>query len=592
VRLLTGSVGGSTARRLLLLPLLAVIPLLVALTSGHPTGAVATPTAPFTECPAVGYNTSCSLLIDVTDSGDDVLQDTGATMATDPTPGTYDGADDTLIGILNNSSIPLSQITLSSTSADIFDFSDGDGICENPNNTSQLAGLPASDCADVNTKDTTTYGGPDSYFTNDSSLSSGTVNFITPIAPGASTYFSLESALTLTTITTLTNTTTSLSGGGQSGTSISVPPNTAVTDAATLTGSNAASATGTVTYDVYSDAGCTTLAPGGGGSAETITTPGTLPTSSAVTLPSAGTYYWQAVYSGDTSNGPSVSTCGSAGEVETVTTPVMPQPTSLTTSLSGGGQSGTSIAVPPDTAVTDAATLTGTDAATATGTVTYNVYSDPSCSTSVSAGTAETIATPGTLPPSSPVALAAPGTYYWQALYSGDLNNSTATSACGLETETVKSAAAAAPTRLTTSLYGHGTYSGTRCEWLGSQVTVLAGAQVTDSAFLWGANAATAGGSVTFTVYKLKSPHSAPVQVASGGTVTVTNGVVPASTPVTINAPGTYFWQASYSGDALDAPSLSPIGSEIERVIAVPQCRHGWDVDGNGQCWRHRSWGH
>ena len=51
---------------------------------------------------------------------------------------------------------------------------------------------------------------------------------------------------------------TSLSGGGKSGASITVPPSTAVTDTATLTGTNAASATGTVTYDAYSDSACTT----------------------------------------------------------------------------------------------------------------------------------------------------------------------------------------------------------------------------------------------------------------------------------------------------------------------------------------------
>ena len=112
---------------------------------------------------------------------------------------------------------------------------------------------------------------------------------------------------------------TSLSGGGQSGSSISVPTGTAVTDTATLSGTNAATATGTVTYNVYSDSGCTTLAPGGGGTAQTITTPGTLPASAPVTVSTAGTYYWGVSYSGDSSNQSSSSTCGTSGEVETVT---------------------------------------------------------------------------------------------------------------------------------------------------------------------------------------------------------------------------------------------------------------------------------
>ncbi len=80
-----------------------------------------------------------------------------------------------------------------------------------------------------------------------------------------------------TTTTQPTTLSTSLSGGGQSGTSISVPTGTAVTDTATLSGTNAATATGTVTYNVYSNSACTTLATGGAGTAETITTAGTLP---------------------------------------------------------------------------------------------------------------------------------------------------------------------------------------------------------------------------------------------------------------------------------------------------------------------------
>ncbi|HEY1515049.1 MAG TPA: hypothetical protein VGF91_01440 [Solirubrobacteraceae bacterium] len=119
-----------------------------------------------------------------------------------------------------------------------------------------------------------------------------------------------------------TTTSTSLSGGGQSGASISVPESTAVSDTATLSGANASTATGTVTYSVYSDSGCTTAVSAG--TAQSITTPGTPPASSAVTLGAPGTYYWQASYSGDSANAASMSTCGS--EVETVTSPVVGPP--------------------------------------------------------------------------------------------------------------------------------------------------------------------------------------------------------------------------------------------------------------------------
>jgi PQQ-like domain len=130
----------------------------------------------------------------------------------------------------------------------------------------------------------------------------------------------------------LTATSTSLSGGGQSGASISVPENTAVSDTATLSGTNASTATGTVTYSVYSDSGCTTAVRTG--TAENITTPGTLPASSPVTLSTPGTYYWQASYSGDSANAASMSACGS--EVETVTSPVVGLPSASISSPADG----------------------------------------------------------------------------------------------------------------------------------------------------------------------------------------------------------------------------------------------------------------
>ena len=239
----------------------------------------------------------------------------------------------------------------------------------------------------------------------------------------------------------LTATSTSLSGGGDSGASISVPESTAVTDTATLLGANASTATGTVTYSVYSDSGCTM--PVSLGAAESITTPGTLPASSAVALSTPGTYYWQASYSGDSANAASMSACGS--EVETVTSPTA---TTTLTSLSGGGQSGASISVPESTAVSDTATLSGTSASAATGTVTYSVYSDSGCTTAVSTGTAQSITTPGTLPASSPVALSTPGTYYWQASYSGDSANAASMSTCGSEVETVTGPVVGPPSAL------------------------------------------------------------------------------------------------------------------------------------------------
>jgi CSLREA domain-containing protein len=112
-------------------------------------------------------------------------------------------------------------------------------------------------------------------------------------------------------------------------------------------------------------------------------------------------------------------------------------PTSLSTALAGGGQTGTSLSVTAGTAVSDQATLSGAGAAAAGGSVTYDVYSDRLCTQLVDQGSAEPIATAGILPASQAVTLSAPGTYYWVARYSGDADDLPAASACGAETETV-----------------------------------------------------------------------------------------------------------------------------------------------------------
>lgn len=255
-----------------------------------------------------------------------------------------------------------------------------------------------------------------------------------------------------------------------------------------------------------------------------------------------------------------------------------------TTSLSGGGQSGPFISVPTGTPVTDTATLHGVSA-TAGGTVTYRVFSNDTCTTAVATATSTVKVSTGVVPMSSPVTLPRGGTYFWKATYSGDAVNAPSYSTCGLagEVETVTPR----PTRLTTSLSGSGVFGGGPCWWLGDFITVFAGTAVTDSATLTGANASFAVGTVTYTVYAPTfSPTSPYIQwkpVASGGTVTVTNGKVPNSEPVTL-PPGTYEWQATYSGDPSNRPSTSPLGSETETVVPVPQCKYGWQWGLNGGC--------
>ena len=93
----------------------------------------------------------------------------------------YDGVEDALVGVVNNSGATLSSFNISG--ANIFGF-DGDGIdtYKGPGNSMDMTG----------------YGGPMTYFTNiNASMSSGTVNFMGGLADGGMTYFSLEEPINI-----------------------------------------------------------------------------------------------------------------------------------------------------------------------------------------------------------------------------------------------------------------------------------------------------------------------------------------------------------------------------------------------------------
>lgn len=160
----------------------------------------AQPPAPWGLCPAVGADTSCAILIVVN-------ADRSVSVYTDPSVGPYDGYDDTLIGVQNNSSSPVAALSINSSKPS-FAFS-GDGICDTvlvP--APHPAGCPFGP---------TGYEGPGVSYTvpgglsqsacgfgyngpwvcaNDLGASSGVVNFSPAIAPGGHAYFGLQEPLT------------------------------------------------------------------------------------------------------------------------------------------------------------------------------------------------------------------------------------------------------------------------------------------------------------------------------------------------------------------------------------------------------------
>ena len=117
------------------------------------------------------------------------------------------------------------------------------------------------------------------------------------------------------------------------------------------------------------------------------------------------------------------------------------EPTTLTTSLEGAGQSGADVVVPEGTVVTATSTLAGPNAASARGTASYKIYSDSSCTYEVNWTGPRGIRTGA----QSRAIRLAPGTYYWQATYSGDAKDIPSSSVCGATIETVQGSPAVAP---------------------------------------------------------------------------------------------------------------------------------------------------
>jgi hypothetical protein len=290
----------------------------------------------------------------------------------------------------------------------------------------------------------------------------------------------------------------------------------AVHDSATLTGATA-DAGGTVTYTVYSDNTCSTQVADGG--TKTVTN-GNVPDSNPVTFNNAGTFYWQAVYSGDANNNGATSDCTS----EKLLVKANP---SIATQLSTDTAS---IGEP----VHDSATLTGATA-DAGGTVTYTVYSDNTCSTQVADGGTKTV-TNGNVPDSNPVTFNNAGTFYWQAVYSGDANNNGATSDCTSEKLVVKPNTPGISTAQHVIPNDDATISG---------ATTQAGGTITFN--LYAPDDATCSGTPAYTQQ---------VNVSGNGTYKTTNTAFVASDN------GEWRWQVIYSGDGNNAGATSACGVE------------------------------
>ena len=424
-----------------------------------PALAAGAPVPPFTECPAVDQDTSCQYLIDVT----------GGTPAVnvyeDPNEPYYSGSGETLVGVYNGSANTVSSLYVGADGSTDANFAfDGHGLCA-PGGPPIPAGCPFAGSPGVDPFD---YEGPNVQFNSGQTITdtaAGTVDFNPPLAAnGGMAYFSLHAAPTGATSIRplnaalggtapspdlLVNNTLSTVGAGppisvENGQfTASVPTN--VSDTVTLEGNNSTNVAGTIDFSVYAGPGCVGT-PVSTQSAAVYQGSASTPSAVGGALSGNEVYYWQASLIGANGGAPlATSPCGQSSMAFGST--ALPAST-LSTSLSAGGQSGRTISVTQGTTVTASVTASG-GTGTPGGKAYFSLYSDPACTSQVGAAGGAQLQN-GTATTTYPVTLPL-GTYYLKVAYTGDPTVASSSSTCGATVINVVNATAASSTTSTST---------------------------------------------------------------------------------------------------------------------------------------------
>jgi hypothetical protein len=179
----------------------------------------ADPTPPFGQCPAVGHDAGCAILIVIEPNG-------SLTILRDATQGPLDGSDDTLVGVQNNSSTTAPSVAIGSTTLAVFGFeAPNDGLC-----SFTFAG---NGYCTATPRPATGYEGPDTTFSAISgNKRMGTVNFTDAgggLAAAGTTYFSLEGALLASSIASGPATSLAFTGASATSSDFADPATVAAT---------------------------------------------------------------------------------------------------------------------------------------------------------------------------------------------------------------------------------------------------------------------------------------------------------------------------------------------------------------------------
>src|ERR1700730_12450110 len=142
------------------------------------------------QCVPVGADATCGVVITVIQTGNAPCPPQGCASISLTGQPPYDTIEDTLVGVVNNSNLPITSLVLTSGIA-IFGF-DGDGIC----GLSPITFQPYVPAPPACPYGPTGYEGPGVSFTNISpDGTTGTVSFSPPIPVKGTAYFSLENSL-------------------------------------------------------------------------------------------------------------------------------------------------------------------------------------------------------------------------------------------------------------------------------------------------------------------------------------------------------------------------------------------------------------
>jgi uncharacterized repeat protein (TIGR01451 family) len=289
--------------------------------------------------------------------------------------------------------------------------------------------------------------------------------------------------------------------------------------------------TGTVSYTLFPNDSC----QGTGTDAGTVTLnpDGSVPNSNTTAPLAAGSYSYQAVYSGDSNYATSTGHC------EPFNVNQAGSSTATVVKDHAGNTVDTTHPAPFGSKVHDTATVTATPL-TPTGTVTYQLYTGLTCKAGNEMGSAETVTldSSGNVPDSTETAALNAGDYSYQAVYSGDSNYTGSTGDCE-----PFSISKATPSIETTQDPASGSVGDT----------------YKDKATLSGGGNPT--GTITFDLYNNNSCSGTPV-FEEKANVTNGNGTYETPNGVVLNTAGNYYWVATYNGDSNNVSVKSGCGDE------------------------------